>query len=147
MEFWKIVISGLLGAITVTLGHIVSNYFTNKRHAAELQLRRRAETLSFLTPLATRRIESLEMAHDLLQKAIEEKSLQIDDYLALRKSLVYLPSDLRQGVLNSLRSLIKTVESDTPQSVVEEMKQIQKAIEDTLGISHIDQAIKELEEE
>ncbi len=87
------------------------------------------------------------MAHDLLQKAIEEKSLQIDDYLALRKSLVYLPSDLRQGVLNSLRSLIKTVESDTPQSVVEEMKQIQKAIEDTLGISHIDQAIKELEEE
>lgn len=147
LEIAKLVASGALGALSALLGQWLSNRSAARRYEAEVKQRERELWAQLaVAPLGPRRMEACEEIYDRVQGAIETKRLDMNDYLALRPKLLYVPG-LRPRLLSALLLLAEATRSDSKQqqeAAVEDLRQAQEALESELGLPIMESGVRSL---
>ena len=140
-----IVASGLLGALSVLLGQLVSGYFSAKRHREDLSSRERERWIQFLVPVAQRRLAAYEQAYDLLQGAIEGGTISVAQYVQLRPNLLYLEAHIRSSLVTSVEGLVRAVRTKDEtlrERAIEDIRKCQSNLEIGLGLGAVGQGIQ-----
>jgi hypothetical protein len=144
IELLKIVVPGILGALSAIGAQAVANAFSNRRHSEEMRQKEKQLQLQFLAPHAQRRLAAYETVYELMQKAIEENSMSLRDYEAVRPMLLYIETGVKESVVNSLARLVSATTSGDHkklQEAVHAVKQAQGALESRSGVSVVNSGI------
>jgi len=147
VEIARIIVPGVLGAFAAIAAQIAASVFAAKRHREEMKVRLRELDLQFVAPQAQRRLTAHETLYDILQKAIEEKTLGLGEYQAIRPMFLYLHSELKEEIVGSLTSLVaasRTRDAAKVAATVSRLKILQKKLEDHLGNAVVEGAIERL---
>ena len=146
-QWGAVLASGGIGASAALLGQYLAGRFAANRHRLEIAQREREFLSSFALPLAQTRVGAFEEMYELLQKAIDESGLTDTDYVRVRRLLIYLPDDLRTGILRTLTGFLSAVASGQTaviQSRIGEIRRCQLDLREALGLSSVESLLDSL---
>lgn len=141
IEILKMIIPGLIGAGSALLGQVIANYYAERRYHKELQHKKEQSKLQFVAPIANRRIEAFEGIFSLVQKALDQKKLDLADYDARRPLFLYVDPLLRQKLI---KALVQYIEEDASEYASGALKSAQAELENESGNSVVSAAVKEI---
>jgi hypothetical protein len=136
-----------VGALSAIVGQSVAARHAERRHELEIQQRERQMWAQFVAPIATRRIDAFEAIHDTIQTAIETGEIPMNEYISLRRRLLYMPSGLRAETLAALTSLLsarREPDSVRKDSSIAALKVAQASIEEALGIRRLEEGLSRI---
>lgn len=141
----KFILPALVGAVAVISGQVLANMFSNRRHKDLVDLQLFSNRVIFLAPIADRRLAAFENIINVIDEALEQKFLTLDQYKSMKPHVFYLELELRRDVMESLARLLRaTRENDDEQltKAIENVEAVQRRVEDAFGVSFVNESVK-----